>query len=72
MDLDPCRQLESLSILKYSTVGESSAEPPSSFLPNLKSFKSEICLGLWSEWLERKPNLTNVVLNCYHYEAKVI
>ncbi len=76
MDLLPCRQLESLSILKYSTLEKSTAESaslsPSSFLPHLKLYKSEICLGLRSLWLEGKSELTHVALNCWHTGANVI
>jgi len=78
MDLIHCRQLESLFILNCrvsSSLAETKVEPsrlnPSSFLPHLKSVKSDICLGLWSSLLEGKSELTHVFLNCFHNGTKV-
>lgn len=78
MDLIHCRQLETLFILNCrgsSSLAETKVEPsrlnPSSFLPHLKSVKSDICLGLWSSLLEGKSELTHVVLNCFHNGTKV-
>ena len=75
MDLMPCTQLEGLCILESSSLEETKAEPDGlsfSFLPHLKSFESNICLGLWSLWLEGKHELTRIILECCHIGTKVI
>jgi len=76
MDLIPCYQLETLRILKSSSLAEINIDPgrlsPSSFLPHLKSFESAICLDRWTLWLEGKPELTHVVLDCCHIGTSVI
>lgn len=74
-DLMPCCQLESLSILGFSCLEKpeiAPARPPPNFLPQLKSFQSDYCPGLWSLWLEQISELTHLTLNCCHYGTKVI
>jgi len=76
MDLVDCRNLETLHILgSYSALVEMKKSDRLSFsslLPHLKSFKSDICLGLWTLWLEGKSELTHLVVNCGHIGTKVI
>lgn len=76
VDLMPCTQLESLCILESSSLKGTKVEPdglsPSAFLPHLKSFESNICLGLWSLLLEGKHELTHIILECCHIGTKVI
>ena len=80
MDLEPCCQLESLIIssshrLTTSSLAESKVDPsrlsPELFLPALKSVESDVCLDRWTLWLEGKPELENVLLNCCHNGTKV-
>ena len=74
-DLMPCLQLETLCLQMKSTLDLEESDPisePESFLPQLKSLESDICLGALSHLFEEKPDLTRVVLNCYHVGIKVI
>ena len=43
---------------------------PSLFLPHLKSFTSEICLMRTTLWLKEKPEMSHVVINCFHLYDK--
>lgn len=77
LDLLPCSQLESLRILKSSSLADIKVESdgrlsPKAILPHLKFFESEICLNLWTLWLEAKSELTHVVLNCCNNDTQVI
>ena len=68
-----CSSLESLSFLQgCSLVDEASTLNPDTFLPNLKKFESDICLGAMSHFFEGKSTLTRLVLNCSHIGNEVI
>lgn len=75
-----CTELESLNILGDSSMSpkmmESAAEcflnEGITFLPKLKSLKSEICLGDWSYLFEEKSiSLVRLTLSCCHIGIKV-
>lgn len=77
-DLIPCTNLETLKFLKSSSIasleeGEQNSEiTAESFLPELVSLESSICLGPFAAQLfEHKSKLTSVSLNCCHIGAKV-
>ena len=76
-NLVPCAELEYLSIAGPSIepnlgVGSPSDVNADTFLPRLKTFKSEICLGCWSPIFESKPTLTELTLSCCHIGTRVI
>lgn len=67
-DLALCSQLENLRIRESSLNSRefiSSIDAPA-FLPRLKRFKSDSCLGLASRLFEEKPTLVSLVLHCSH------
>jgi len=73
-----CPKLESLCIRSYGADDCSKlvdSGPPFSqattFLPHLKVFKSDICLGRWSYLFENKSNLTSLSLLCCHIGYQV-
>lgn len=75
LDLIPCVQLKTLRILKSSSLAVTKMDPgrlsSSSFLPNLKSIESDICLDCCTLLLEGKSELVHVVLNCWHNGTEV-
>lgn len=77
-DLLSCSKLESLRFQRNLPITSVSLQsikfPPvtKDFLPNLKSFESNICLGsTWSRIFEEKLTLTSVKLNCVHIGTEV-
>jgi len=74
-DLAPCSQLEELTIKRCRNLDASYPTnwSWSSFLPFLKSIKSECCLGDWAPSFERKlGSLIAAQLNCCHIGTDVI
>ena len=73
-DLVPCTNLETLWISGFHSLDPRDVLPLSSetFLPNLKSFRSFICLGHRSYVFEQKRTLTLLDLNCSHIGTGVI
>ena len=73
-DLAICTKLESLRILgQYSSLSMDdnvSTFDARAFLPNLKSFHNEICLGRHSLLFEEKSTLIRLVLSCSHFVMK--
>ncbi len=71
-DLALCTQLEGLSILKscFNTDESESAVNANFFLPQLKSFKSDFCLGNRSQFFEDKASLVLLDVVCSHIEAE--
>lgn len=71
-DLALCTQLEGLSILKscFNTDESESAVNANFFLPQLKSFKSDFCLGNRSQFFEDKASLVILDVVCSHIEAE--
>jgi len=68
-DLVLCQKLESLRILGSTTLlPESFDSTPdaATFLPQLKSFESDVCLGIYSLLFEEKSTLLRIVLHCSH------
>ena len=66
-DLALCSKLESLNLHKTNVWMDPPKETdPTTFLPNLKSFQTEICLGTYSHLFEEKSSLVRLVLNCSH------
>ena len=67
-----CPKLENLCIRSYGDDCSKLVDsgPPFSkattFLPHLKVFKSDICLGRWSYLFENKSSLTSLSLLCCH------
>ena len=77
MDLVPCNELETLRIQAYSLDKEALkvaglSLKADSFLPRLKSIKSELCFGPLSRLIEDKPTLVHLDLNCYHIGTRVM
>ncbi len=75
-DLASCKQLESLRIRNSSLANPQENEallmdPDLSFLPQLKKFKSGICLGVYSRLFEGKTSLTHLTLRCCHIGTEV-
>lgn len=76
--LIPCRKLESLRILRSSSLGEvvqpeSGLLSLSSLFPQLKFFESNVCLDPWTSVVKGKSNkLAHIVLNCCHTGTRVI
>jgi len=81
-DVVACTKLESLQLISLTgRYGRNTLSPRKvdqeswnshSFLPQLKSIQSDICLGQWASLLEKKPTLTRIVLNCCHFGILVI
>jgi len=73
IDLIDCTQLESLAILKESSLERICVDfdrlSPSSFFPRLQSFESDICLEIATFFLEGKSELSHVVINCFHHHG---
>jgi hypothetical protein len=68
-DLALCQKLESLRILGSMTLLPESFDITSNaatFLPLLKSFESDVCLGIYSRLFEEKSTLLRIVLHCSH------
>lgn len=68
-DLSLCKQLENLRIL-YDTTLVHDVIDSATFLPKLKSFHSNSCLGVHSRLFEEKSSLVRLVLNCCHLGIK--
>lgn len=70
--LASCTQLEKLKIMGGSILISSARNDPmirwapDTFLPLLKSFESDICLGVWAPIFEKKSTLINLELDCIH------
>ena len=67
-DFALCPKLESLNI-KNCTLDEKedvAALDPATFLPQLKSFTSNCCLGSRSRFFEEKSSLVSLDLHCSH------
>jgi len=68
-DLLPCVKLESLFILSHSTLDPKAIGSniiAHTFIPQLTSIESGICLSSWAFLFEGKSALTRVFLNCFH------
>jgi len=68
-DLALCKKLDSLRILGSTSLLPESFDITSdaaSFLPQLKSFESDVCLGIYSRLFEEKSTLLRIVLHCSH------
>lgn len=67
-DLAPCSNLESLFLSSCTLEEEEdvAALDAATFLPNLKSFTSDSCLGSRSCYFEEKSSLIKLKLNCSH------
>jgi len=72
-EFSSCDALEELSIDGGSLVSEAALGPlntNNSFLPNLTSFSSDVCLGKLSNLFEEGRNLVSLQLACSHLETK--
>ena len=72
-EFSSCDALEELSIDGGSLVSEAALGPlntNNSFLPNLTSFSSDVCLGKLSNLFEEGRNLVFLKLACSHLEIK--
>ena len=69
-DLGLCSQLKNLCIFSYDAVLIPFEADPATFLPHLKSFESNSCLGSYSRLFEEKDDLARLVLNCSHLEIQ--
>ena len=67
-DLSLCLQLENLRIIAITVLPNivDSTVDEATFLPHLKSFESDVCLGLHSRLFEEKSTLVQLVLECSH------
>ena len=68
-DLQFCSRLEELELpgIVFKEGDQSTKEiDASTFLPNLKKFKSSGCLGIYSPLFEEKSALTHLDLDCSH------
>ena len=72
-DLAVCFELEGLKILAGCSFNSHDIDVfnPDTFLPKLKSFQSNICMGLPSRLFEEKSGLVNLVLHCSHIGIEV-
>ncbi len=68
--LSPCTQLQRLRIT-YSVLYSDTSLDTDSFLPSLKEFESNVCLGEFAHRFERKSTLTDAYFNCCHIGTKV-
>lgn len=73
LDLLGCSNLEILhisskdknfSLMDSGEMGSSFS--PNTFIPQLKEFRSDICLDAWSYLFENKSSLVQLTLNCCH------
>ena len=74
-DFMPCKHLEKLRILLFNSLDKKenlSSLNAETFLPKLKTFQSEFCLGDRSRLFEEKSTLVNLSLSCSHIGTKVI
>ena len=72
-DLQNSTQLEELFITGIELPKESEKDhqfEATSFLPNLKKFRSLQCLGIYSYLFEEKKSLTHLQLACSHISTK--
>ena len=69
-DLYPCIALEKLQIGYGSTVN-SNFVVNETFLPNLKRFTSNVCLGKLGSLFEEERSLVSLNLDCSHLQTKV-
>lgn len=68
-DLALCQKLDSLRTLGSTALLPESFDSTSdaaTFLPQLKSFESDVCLGIHSHLFEEKSTLLRLVLHCSH------
>ncbi len=72
-DLAVCAELEGLKILAGCSFNSHEIDVfnPDTFLPKLKGFQSNICMGLLSRLFEEKSGLVNLVLHCSHIGMEV-
>lgn len=74
-DIALCQQLKSLRIGPYFTTllpeKFESRFDSAKFLPQLKIFKSDGCLGRTSRLFEEKSNLVSLVMNCFHGDIEL-
>lgn len=63
-----CSRLESLTIYNFrmKETEDVSALDSTTFLPHLKSFTSDGCLGRFSPYFEEKSTLVHLDVNCSH------
>lgn len=73
LDLLGCSNLEILHVSSrdknFSLMDSGEMSPslsPDTFIPQLKEFRSDICLGAWSYLFENKSSLVQLSLNCCH------
>jgi len=75
--LAPCSKLEDLTIvaspINSKDVDAASRFTPDSFLPMLKYFNTDACLGFWAPlMIEKKSKLVELSLHCCHIGTNVI
>ena len=71
-----CTKLEELDIFYHQILplkpSDSISWTPDTFLPSLKKYRSDVCLGIWSPLIEGKSKLTDLKLKCCHFDTDVI
>ena len=68
--LSLCTQLQQLRITDSVLYSDTSLDADS-FLPSLKEFESNVCLGEFAHLFERKSTLTDAYFNCCHIGTNV-
>ena len=73
-DLAVCHNLKNLAIFQMNALNTSGNQTPlnsQTFLPNLISFRADICLGDQLRVFEEKTTLETLYLNCSHIGTTV-